>query len=102
MTTHETPGFNARLWFRFIAIARPYWLSTERWPAWGLFALLIVLPKFLFKRTTGYELQNIWWLSVQQEYRAGGGLLQSGQVHLCDLPAWRNDERPLRNRRLEP
>jgi len=43
MTSKETPGFNARLWFRFVAIARPYWLSNERWPAWGMFALLIVL-----------------------------------------------------------
>ena len=43
MTSKETPGFNARLWFRFVAIARPYWHSSERWPAWGMFALLIVL-----------------------------------------------------------
>ena len=43
MTSQETPGFNARLWFRFVAIARPYWHSSERWSAWGMFALLILL-----------------------------------------------------------
>ena len=43
MTSKETPGFNTRLWFRFVAIARPYWHSSERWSAWGMFALLIVL-----------------------------------------------------------
>lgn len=59
MTTEETPGFNARLWLRFVAIARPYWLSNQRWPAWGLFALLIVLLlgqtafNVLFNQETG-------------------------------------------------
>lgn len=59
MTTQEIPGFNARLWFRFVAIARPYWLSNERWPAWGMFALLIVLLlgqtafSVLFNQQTG-------------------------------------------------
>jgi putative ATP-binding cassette transporter len=43
MTTEDTPGFNTRLWRRFIAIARPYWLSGERWTAWRMLALLIVL-----------------------------------------------------------
>lgn len=59
MTSQETPGFNSRLWLRFVAIARPYWLSNERWPAWGLFALLIVLLlgqtafSVLFNQETG-------------------------------------------------
>lgn len=59
VTTSETPGFNARLWVRFVAIARPYWLSTERLPAWGMFALLIVLLlgqtafSVLFNQETG-------------------------------------------------
>ena len=59
VTTQETPGFNARLWVRFVAIARPYWLSTERLPAWGMFALLIVLLlgqtafSVLFNQETG-------------------------------------------------
>lgn len=59
MTSKETLGFNARLWFRFVAIARPYWLSSERWPAWGMFALLIVLLlgqtafSVLFNQETG-------------------------------------------------
>jgi putative ATP-binding cassette transporter len=39
----DTPGFNARLWHRFTAIARPYWLGDERWRARGMLALLIVL-----------------------------------------------------------
>lgn len=43
MTTEEIPGFNARLWRRFVTIARPYWLSDERWRAKGLLALLILL-----------------------------------------------------------
>lgn len=59
MTTQETPGFNTRLWLRFVAIARPYWLSSDRRPAWGMFALLIVLLlgqtafSVLFNRETG-------------------------------------------------
>ena len=59
MTPPETPGFNTRLWLRFVAIARPYWVSSERWPAWGMFALLIVLLlgqtafSVLFNQETG-------------------------------------------------
>ena len=39
----QTPGFNARLWRRFITVARPYWHSNERWRARSLLALLIFL-----------------------------------------------------------
>lgn len=54
------PGFNAQLWRRFIAIARPYWRdSDERWRAFGLLALLILLLlgqtgfNVLFNQETG-------------------------------------------------
>ncbi|MBY0465481.1 MAG: ABC transporter ATP-binding protein, partial [Burkholderiales bacterium] len=59
VTTEATPGFNARLWVRFVTIARPYWLSQERWPAWGMLALLILLLlgqtafSVLFNQETG-------------------------------------------------
>ena len=59
MTTKETPGFNARLWRRFVTIARPYWLSDERWRARGMLALLILLLlgqtafNVLFNQETG-------------------------------------------------
>ena len=43
MQSEAAPGFNARLWHRFAAIARPYWRSEQRWRAIGLLALLIVL-----------------------------------------------------------
>jgi putative ATP-binding cassette transporter len=43
MTTDSIPGFNLRLWQRFTAIARPYWVSSERWRARGLLALLVLL-----------------------------------------------------------
>lgn len=37
-------GFNATLWRRFTHIAAPYWRTAdERWRAWGMLALLIVL-----------------------------------------------------------
>ena len=78
MTTHETPGFNSRLWFRFIAIARPYWVSTERGAAWGLFALLILLLlgqtafSVLFNQETGEFTSALaardadrFWASIQ-------------------------------------
>jgi len=39
----EQPGFNTRLWRRFLAMAAPYWRSEERWRARGMLALLIVL-----------------------------------------------------------
>lgn len=59
MTREETPGFNTRLWLRFVAIARPYWVSSERGPAWGMFALLVALLlgqtafSVLFNQETG-------------------------------------------------
>src|SRR5665647_1212337 len=59
MTTEETPGFNARLWRRFVTIARPYWLSDERWRARGMLALLVLLLlgqtafNVLFNQETG-------------------------------------------------
>ncbi|MBT9492910.1 MAG: ABC transporter ATP-binding protein/permease [Paucibacter sp.] len=59
MQSEAAPGFNARLWRRFVAIARPYWLSDERWRAIGLLALLILLLlgqtafNVLFNQETG-------------------------------------------------
>ena len=59
MTADETPGFNLRLWRRFVDIARPYWHSDERWRARGMLALLIVLLlgqtafNVLFNQETG-------------------------------------------------
>ena len=43
MSATEQPGFNAGLWRRFSTIARPYWLSSERWRARGMLALLVLL-----------------------------------------------------------
>ncbi|MBT9474721.1 ABC transporter ATP-binding protein/permease [Polaromonas sp.] len=59
MTTEDNPGFNARLWRRFVTIARPYWLSDERWRARGLLVLLVLLLlgqtafNVLFNQETG-------------------------------------------------
>ncbi|MDO8720408.1 MAG: ABC transporter ATP-binding protein/permease [Polaromonas sp.] len=59
MTTDDKPGFNARLWRRFVTIARPYWLSDERWRARGLLVLLVMLLlgqtafNVLFNQETG-------------------------------------------------
>ncbi|MGV8804275.1 MAG: ABC transporter ATP-binding protein/permease [Polaromonas sp.] len=59
MTADETPGFNLRLWRRFVGIARPYWYSDERWRARGMLALLVVLLlgqtafNVLFNQETG-------------------------------------------------
>ncbi len=40
----SAPGFNARLVRRFFTIARPYWRDAEeRWRAFGLLALLMLL-----------------------------------------------------------
>jgi putative ATP-binding cassette transporter len=35
--------FDLRLWQRFRSIAGPYWLRDEKWQAWGLLVLLVVL-----------------------------------------------------------
>jgi len=35
--------FNHHLWQRFRAIAAPYWRQDEKWQAWGLLVLLVVL-----------------------------------------------------------
>ncbi|WP_029525024.1 ABC transporter ATP-binding protein/permease [Polaromonas glacialis] len=59
MSAAEEPGFNARLWHRFAAIARPYWFSEERWRARGLLVLLVVVLlgqtafNVLFNQETG-------------------------------------------------
>ena len=42
MTAHPD-GFNALLWRRFVAIARPYWQGEERARAWGLLGALTLL-----------------------------------------------------------
>ncbi len=36
-------AIDRHLWQRFWAIASPYWRSEEKWKAWGLLALLVVL-----------------------------------------------------------
>jgi len=59
MSTEAAPGFNARLWRRFVTIARPYWRSEERWRSRGLLGLLILLllaqtaASVLFNHETG-------------------------------------------------
>lgn len=35
--------FDTHLWYRFWAIAAPYWRHEEKWKAWGLLALLVLL-----------------------------------------------------------
>lgn len=35
--------FNARLAPRFIVLSKPYFVSNERWSAWGLLVLLVIL-----------------------------------------------------------
>ncbi|HEX5804222.1 MAG TPA: ABC transporter ATP-binding protein/permease [Azospira sp.] len=32
-----------QLWQRFLALAAPYWRGDEKWKAWGLLALLVIL-----------------------------------------------------------
>ena len=32
-----------QLWKRFWALASPYWRQDEKWKAWGLLALLVIL-----------------------------------------------------------
>ena len=34
---------NLQLWKRFWAMATPYWRHEEKWRAWGLIALLVIL-----------------------------------------------------------
>ena len=51
MTSPATPEaeesetkFDLRLWQRFLAVAKPYWVLGQKWHAWGLlFALLLLL-----------------------------------------------------------
>jgi len=35
--------FDSQLWYRFWAIATPYWRHEEKWKAWGLLLLLLLL-----------------------------------------------------------
>ena len=68
---------NRRLWKRFIAIAKPYWVSDERWIAWGLLGLLVVFLlaytefSVLFNRQLG-EFSSA--LAAQDSDRFWGGI----------------------------
>ena len=59
MNAGDDPGFNRRLWRRFVTMAQPYWRSDERWRARGMLALLIALLlgqtafNVLFNQETG-------------------------------------------------
>ncbi|WP_066743110.1 ABC transporter ATP-binding protein/permease [Cupriavidus sp. D384] len=50
---------DGNLWKRFLSIAKPYWLSQEKWKAWALLAVLVCLllgqtwTNVLFNRQTG-------------------------------------------------
>ncbi|KAI3591280.1 Efflux ABC transporter, permease/ATP-binding protein [Cupriavidus sp. U2] len=50
---------DGNLWKRFFSIAKPYWLSREKWKAWALLAMLVCLlfgqtwTNVLFNRQTG-------------------------------------------------
>ena len=35
--------FDLKLFKRFVALSKPYWLSEEKWTAWGLASLLALL-----------------------------------------------------------
>ena len=41
--TKKTRNFDRRLWSRFWRIARPYWFGEEKWKAWILLGLLVLL-----------------------------------------------------------
>ena len=66
-----------RLWKRFIAIAKPYWVSDERWIAWGLLGLLVVFLlaytefSVLFNKQSG-EFSSA--LAAQDPDRFWGGI----------------------------
>src|SRR4051794_19231869 len=48
-----------RFWYQFASLARPYWLSEEKWTAWALLVSLILLmfgqvgSNVLFNQQTG-------------------------------------------------
>jgi putative ATP-binding cassette transporter len=39
----RAPPLSLAAWRQFLGVAKPYWLGDERWRAWGLLMLLIVL-----------------------------------------------------------
>lgn len=55
----KPPGVNRQMWLRFLTIAKPYWISEQRWSLWaglGLLALLLLLQTIssvLFNRESG-------------------------------------------------
>jgi putative ATP-binding cassette transporter len=72
-------GRNRRLWQRFLALARPYWLSEDRARAWGLLTLLVTLLlgqtgfNVLFVEQTGEFTSALaardtdrFWLSIKK------------------------------------
>ena len=72
-------GLNRQLWQRFLALAKPYWLSEDRARAWGLLALLMLLLlgqtgfNVLFVEQTGEFTSALaardtdrFWLSIRK------------------------------------
>ena len=57
--TETPPGMNARLWRRFLSLAKPYWISEERWRLKLALTLLVILLllqttcSVLFNRESG-------------------------------------------------
>jgi putative ATP-binding cassette transporter len=43
-TTMDRNLYNLKLWKRFWEIARPFWVSEQKYKAWGILAILLVLP----------------------------------------------------------
>jgi putative ATP-binding cassette transporter len=87
------PGFNAQLWQRFLAIAKPYWHSDERWRSGGLLALMLVLLlgqtgfNVMFNNETGEFTSALaagdaerFWASI---WRFGAILVAAVPIYAC-------------------
>lgn len=79
MPAEKLPGVNAQLWRRYLTIAKPYWVSEQRWRLRGALTLLIALLllqttcSVLFNHETGEFISaladkdaNRFWSSIQR------------------------------------
>lgn len=91
------------MWLRFLTIARPYWISEQRWSLWaglGLLALLLLLQTIssvLFNRESGefisalLDKDSLRWRKgltdqFMQRYFSDRAYYQLGQASVIDNP----------------
>ncbi len=87
----QPPAINRQLWLRFLTIAKPYWVSVQRWSQWaglGLLVILLVLQtvsSVLFNRESG---EFISALADQDGSRFWSSIWRYGYILTAAIPIY--------------